>query len=139
MRYQKAGDKYVLRLETGEEVLAAITGFAADRRMDAGSVTGIGSVTDATLGYFDRASRDYARHSVPGDCEIVSLIGNISLKDGQPFAHVHVTLAGRDFHAVAGHLFAGKVAATCELVVEPLPGLVQRKKDAQTGLFLLDV
>ncbi len=139
MRYQKAGDRYMLRLETGEDLLGAITAFAADRRIDAGSVSGIGSVTDATLGYFDRTSKEYLRQPVPGDTEIVSLLGNLSLKDGQPFAHVHVTLGGRNMGVVAGHLFGGTVAATCELVVEPLPGLLQRTKDSATGLFLLDV
>ncbi len=139
MRYHKAGDRYVVRLETGEDVVQAVTAFASDRRIDAASVSGIGSITDATLGYFDRAAREYKKHGVPGDSEIVSLLGNLSLKEGQPFAHIHVTLAGPDFRAVAGHLFDGKVAATCELVVEPLPGLLQRKKDARLGLFLLDV
>jgi hypothetical protein len=139
MRYQRAGDSYLVRFETGEELVGALTAFAADQRIDTATFVGIGSVSDAVLGYFDREAGDYARHEVSGDMEIVSLTGNITLKDGRPFPHAHVALGGRDFRAVAGHLFEGKVAATCEVVVRPLPGAVQRQKDAKTGLYLLDL
>ncbi len=139
MQFTKAADSYLLRLETDEEIIEALGRFAQDRRIDTGTVLGIGSLYDAVLGYYDRTSKEYLRRSVEGDCEIVSLIGNITLKDGLPFPHVHVTLGTRAFEAIAGHLFQGKVAATCELVVRPLPGVIQRRKDARSGLFLMDV
>ncbi len=139
MQYTKTADSYLLRLDTDEEIIAAITKFANDRRIDSGTVSGIGSVHHVVLGYFDRETKQYLRRPVEPDCEIVSLAGNIAVKEGKPFAHVHVTLGTRDFQALAGHLFEGKVAATCELVIRALPGLVQRKADAATGLWLWDV
>ena len=139
MQYTKTADSYLLRLDTDEDIVAAIARFADDRRIDTGVVSGIGSVHHAVLGYFDRSSREYLRRTVEADCEIVSLAGNIALKDGKAFPHLHVTLGTRDFQALAGHLFEGKVAATCELVVRALPGIVQRKKDEASGLWLLDV
>jgi predicted DNA-binding protein with PD1-like motif len=139
MQYVKTADSYLLRLDPGEEIVAAITGFANDRRIDSGVVSGLGSVHHAVLGYFDRPGNEYLRRTVEPDCEIVSLLGNIALKDGSPFAHVHVTLGTRDFQALAGHLFEGIVAATCELLVRALPGMVQRRKDAASGLWLLDL
>jgi predicted DNA-binding protein with PD1-like motif len=139
VRSTKAADSYLLRLETDEDIVESLTRFAQDWRIDTGTVTGIGSVHHAVLGYFDRATKEYLRRPVDADCEIVSLVGNITLKDGFPFPHVHVTLGTRGFDAIAGHLFQGKVAATCELVVRPLPGAVQRRRDAASGLFLMDV
>lgn len=139
MQYSKTGDSYLVRLDTDEEIIGAITRFVDDRRIDSGSVSGLGSVHHAVLGYFDRATKEYLRRTIEADCEIVSLVGNIAVKEGKPFAHVHVTLGTRDFQALAGHLFEGKVAATCELVVRALPGLVLRKHDAASGLWLLDV
>ncbi len=71
--------------------------------------------------------------------EILSLAGNLAMKDAQPFAHLHVVLGGPKFEAVAGHLFEGKTAATCEIIVRPLKGFVQRTLDPATGLHLLDL
>lgn len=139
MQYQKTADSYVVRLATGEEIVGAVTRFARDMRIDTGAVTGIGSVNNVVLGYFDMATKEYLKKTIEPDTEIVSLAGNIALKEGQAFPHLHVTLGTRDFQAFAGHLFEGRVAATCELVIRHLPGIVQRKKDDATGLFLLDV
>ncbi len=139
MQYAKTPDGYLLRLDTDEEIVSKVAWFADDRRIDTGTVEGIGSLHHAVLGYFDRATNEYLRRSVEPDCEIVSLLGNISLKEGKAYPHLHVTLGTRDFQALAGHLFEGKVAATCELRIRPLSGMVQRKKDEKTGLWLLDV
>ncbi len=139
MQYTKKADSYLVRLDTDEEILSSIVRFADDRRIDSGVVSGIGTMHHAVLGYFDRQTRDYLRRSVEGDCEIISLAGNIGLKEGRPFAHVHVALGTREFQALAGHLFECKVAATCELVVRVLPGLLERHKDPASGLWLWNV
>lgn len=139
MRDTHLGDTWIVRLTTGEEIAGAITRFAAERRIDAGVVTGIGAAYDVVLGYFDRATREYERRTFTDDMEILSLAGNIALKEGQPFAHVHVTLGRRDFTTIGGHLFEAKAGATCELVVRPLAGPLRRVKDEATGLYLLDV
>ena len=139
MQYTKTAHGYLLRLDTDEEIVSTVAWFADDRRIDTGVISGIGSVHEAVLGYFDRVTKEYLRRMVEPDCEIVSLLGNISLKEGKAYPHLHVTLGTRDFQALAGHLFEGKVAATCELRVRALPGMVQRKKDEMTGLWLLDV
>ena len=139
MRYQRLGDAWILRLETDDEIFTTITRFAGERAIDTATVSGIGAVHHVVLGYFDRVTRDYVRHSIEDDVEIVSLAGNIALKDGKPFPHLHVIVSGRDFQAKAGHLFEGKVGATCEVVIKPLAGTVRRTKDERTGLFLLDV
>ncbi len=139
MQYSKNADWYLVRLATDEEIIATLTHFADDRRIDNAVVTGLGTMHRAVLGYFDRATKEYLRREIEPDCEIVSLVGNLSVKEGRPFAHVHVTLGTRDFQALAGHLFEGKVAATCELAIRALPGMVQRKKDEASGLWLWDV
>ncbi len=139
MRYQRLGEAWILRLETDEEIFSTITRFAGELAIDTATVTGIGAAHHLVLGYFDRATRDYVRHSIEEDVEIVSLSGNITLKQGKPFPHVHVIVSGRDFQAKAGHLFEGKVGATLEVVITPLVGYVQRVKDEDSGLFLLDL
>jgi predicted DNA-binding protein with PD1-like motif len=139
MRSAKLGNTFLIRLETGEEIAASVIEFARAHSIDAASVSAIGAAYDVVLGYFDRQTREYSRTPVEGEVEIVSLQGNIALKEGQPFPHLHIVVSGRDCVAKSGHFFEGRAGATCELVVTPLPGYVQRTKDEGTGLFLLDL
>lgn len=139
MRYLKLGDAYIVRLATGEEIHASLKELATLERIDAAGVEGIGAVYDAVLGYFDRTTSEYLRKTVPEEMEILSLSGNLSVKESQPFAHLHVVLGGRTFEAVAGHLFEGRTGATCEIIVRPLAGFVRRTLDEATGLYLLDL
>ena len=139
MRYLKLGDAYIVRLATGEEIHRSLTELATLERIDVASVAGIGAVYDAVLGYFDRSTREYLRRELPEEMEIVSLTGNLSVKQSQPFAHLHVVLGARNYEAIAGHLFEGKTGATCEIIVRPLKGFVQRTLDPATGLYLLDL
>ena len=72
--------------------------------------------------------------------EILSLIGNISLKDDKPFVHAHITLADQEGRAWGGHLaegtkvFAGEFVIQEYLTEKPLV----RHLDEETGLFLWD-
>ena len=87
MQYTKTADGYLLRLDADEEIVSKLTWFADDRRIDTGIVSGIGSVHHTVLGYFDRASKEYLRRTIETDCEIVSLQGNIALKEGKAFTN----------------------------------------------------
>ena len=129
----------MVRLETGEEIHASLKELATRERIDVAGIEGIGSVYDTVLGYFDRGTREYLRRTVPEEMEILSLAGNLAIKESQPFAHLHIVLGGRNYEALAGHLFEGKTGATCEIIVRPLKGYVQRKLDPATGLYLLDL
>ena len=139
MRYRKLGDAYILRLATGEEIHQSLRDFAVREHVDVAGVEGIGSVYDAVLGYFDRATREYLRRTVPEEMEILSLLGNLAIRESQPFAHLLAVLGGRAYVALAGHLFEGKTGATCEIIVRPLDGVVRRTLDEATGLYLLDL
>jgi predicted DNA-binding protein with PD1-like motif len=139
MRYARLGDTFLVRLFTGEEIVGTLTEFARAHSIDAAEVSGIGSAYGVVLGYFDRTTKQYERRAVDGEVEIVSLLGNVSIKEGQPFPHLHANVAGRDFRPYAGHFFEGNAGATCELVIRPMKGYAQRTKDEATGLFLLDL
>ena len=69
--------------------------------------------------------------------EITNLIGNISIKDGVPIVHAHVTLSDKDGHAYGGHLAPGTIVFACEVVVQALDGpSFERGLDQKTGLPL---
>ena len=91
----------------------------------AGILCGIGMLRDIEIGLYDGS--EYTRHRIDEPSEVLSLQGNVSMKEGNPFVHLHVSLAGHDFTAKGGHLFGGEVYMTIELVMRIFqPGLVRK-------------
>jgi hypothetical protein len=129
---------FVARLFLGEEVHTVLGAFAKQRGITAAWVQGIGALRSAEIGYFDLETRTYDRETFDQDLEVAPLVGNIGIKDGEPFAHLHVTLGARDFSARVGHLFRGEAGATLELRIEVFPGAtLLRLPDETVGLGLL--
>jgi predicted DNA-binding protein with PD1-like motif len=139
MRDARLGDSYLVRLDAGEEIVAAVAAFAADRRLDAASVAGTGAAHHVVLGCYDPAARGYVRRAIDGSLEIASLAGIIAVTEGRACPHLHAVLGGRDLAAMAGRFFEGRVVGTCELVIRPMRGYAQRVENVELGLFLLDL
>ena len=85
MEYRKFGETYVLRLEIGEEIITQIKKFCIKHGIGSGRVTDIGVVRRAKISYFNLASGDYLHREVSGNIEITSLMGSISIMEGEPF------------------------------------------------------
>jgi predicted DNA-binding protein with PD1-like motif len=124
---------HVIRLDRGEEVIASLAGFAAERGVRAGLISGLGAMGEVELGFFVPATRTYVRRSFPGDHEIGALTGNFSELNGKPFPHCHAIIGGQDFVAYTGHLFRGVVTVTCEVQVVTDPGVLRRIERAELG------
>ncbi|MBU0459098.1 DNA-binding protein [Patescibacteria group bacterium] len=139
MQFEHSNDAFVLRLETGEELVETLTKFLAENSIYSGIISGIGAASDITLNYFNMETKEYEDRTFPDDYEILSLTGNISLKDDIPFAHLHITLGTKDFVCIGGHLKSAKVSATCEVVIRKLEAKLDRRLDERTGLYLLDL
>ena len=123
-------------LKKGDDLLPALTAILKEAKISAGAITGIGAVTGAELGYFNGQTKSYEKIHVQENLEIVSLKGNISIKDNGVFPHLHAVLSKKDFSVVGGHLFAGIVYAF-EFEILVLAGKpFTRKFDEATGLFL---
>lgn len=137
MKFRKFGDTYLLRLEIGDEILSQLKLFCSELQVGAAKVSGIGVVGQAVISYFDLPSGEYLHRELSGNMEMTSLLGNISLVDGEPFPHLHVTLAGQNFHLLGGHLSSGVIGVTGELFVETYPGILERKVNQENGLNLL--
>ncbi len=141
MRSKRIGEgarrTFVLVFEPGEEAIAGLQGFAREQRLTAGHFTAIGAFSGATLGFFDRAKRTYEEIPVGEQVEVLSLAGNISLKEGAPQVHAHVVVGKRDGTAHGGHLLAAHVWPTLEVILSELPEHLQRVPDEETGLALL--
>ena len=98
----------------------------------------IGAVSKAVLGTYDQSQQVYVTFTTEGDLEILSCTGNISLKDGKPFVHAHVILAGEGGKTIGGHLFPGTIIFAGEAHILELTGGSPpvREYDPVTGLML---
>jgi hypothetical protein len=130
---------WALRLDGGEEIVEALRAFAAAHGVRAGSISAIGALGEAELGVFVPGRRDYVRRRFHGDHEILSLTGNFSELDGEPFPHCHVVIAAEDFVARGGHLFRGVVTVTCEVQVVTDPGALRRVRRPELGFNPLEL
>jgi predicted DNA-binding protein with PD1-like motif len=129
----------VERFKTGEDILERLNDLVQRSQVSAGSFTAIGAVEKATLGYFTGEGK-YSSNSLQGPLEIVSCLGNVSLKEGTPFVHAHITLSDKEGKTYGGHLMPGTtVGATFELNLQSYDQMeLRRKFDSETKLFLLD-
>ncbi len=75
MKYKRAGDAYVLKLEPGDEIHASVAEFAKKEKIRLAAVAAIGSVTDPTIGYYSVRTKEYYRREFHGEFEIVGCKG----------------------------------------------------------------
>ena len=139
MRWIEDHSRLLVRFEVGEKLPDGLVEFARRLGIVSGSLTGIGGVCNVMLGYYDLQERRYVTFAVPGIVELVSLIGNVSLANGQPFWHLHASVADREGNLKGGHLVSLEVAITLECWIERGGKMIQRKQDDYSGLNLLDL
>lgn len=123
----------------GDEVKSGLEQFARDKRITGASLTGIGAFSEATLAYFDPDKLDYTDLPVTEQVEVLSLLGNVTLEGGEPTVHAHVVVGKRDGSTAGGHLKAGTVWPTLEVLIEETPKHLRKRYDRETGLTLIDL
>jgi predicted DNA-binding protein with PD1-like motif len=137
---EAGGQVHVVILDSGEEAFAALTRFANEARISAASVTAIGAFERATVGWFDFISKTYKKIEVNEQCEVLSAIGDVAVgDDGKASLHIHIVLGLSDGSTRGGHLLAGTVRPTLEVVLTKVPAKLRRKKRADLGIALIDI
>jgi hypothetical protein len=135
--WRRAGGFFILRLVRGEDIPTEVAGFVRRLKVRSGIVSGIGAASDIELGYFHLHSRRYARKRIKAECEVASIAGNIAWAEHEPVCHLHAVVTDSRMRAWGGHLFAARVAATCEVCITPGRARLARVVDPETGLKLL--
>ena len=137
VREVKAVKMFMGKLEFGADLLEEITRICVDRDIHLGWVEALGAVKKARLGYYNQKEREYHFYELDQTLEITNLVGNVSIKDGVPIVHAHVTFSDKDGHAYGGHLAPGTIVFACEVVIQVLDGpKFERGLDQETGLPL---
>jgi hypothetical protein len=127
---------HLIRLDRGEDVLAALTGYAAEHGIGAGTIQGIGAVEDVVIGAYSSESWAYSKVALEGEWELLSFQATVALLDGEPFVHPHVVLGDAGGRVRGGHLFEARVAVTGEFTLLSADVRVTREMDERVGLKL---
>lgn len=131
-------DKILIgRLKKGDDLLIELTKICERENIPYGKVEGIGAVSCANLGYYDQVNKRYLWNKIDDSMEVLSFIGNISIKDNKTFIHAHIVLGDESGKAVGGHLGEGTKVFAFEYIIFPFKGgKLIRDYDEDTGLFL---
>ncbi len=136
MQYKRFDNTVFLRIDKGEEILEQLQAMAQAEHITLASVQALGAVDDFTVGVFNTAEKKYYANHFEGMYEIVSLTGTITTKNGEFYAHLHMSAGDDKGLVVGGHLNRAVVSATCEMVVTVVPGTVERVFNEDVGLNL---
>jgi uncharacterized protein len=128
---------FAVILDTDDEAVQCLTAFAKEHRLSASQFTALGAFRDCVLGYFDWEKKDYARIPIEEQVEVLALVGDIALNDGEPKLHPHVVVGKSDGTAHGGHLLEAHVRPTLEVIITESPVHLQRQSDRETGLALI--
>ena len=130
--------EYLLSLGYGSDIISEVLDFSSTKNISAGFFEAIGAVQGVVLAYYDQQAKEYLQLSQDERMEIASCMGNICEKEGERFAHAHITCARGDGSTLAGHLVSCKVFA-CELRLKAYENRILRQPDEKTGLWLMDL
>jgi uncharacterized protein len=90
------------------------------------------------LGWFDPQRKMYKKIPIVGQHEVIGMSGDIVLYQGKPVVHMHMVVGSPYETTRAGHVLAGYVSPTLEVMVTVDPVSMQKRFDARTDLTLID-
>jgi hypothetical protein len=139
MEYKKIENKIVFRLEMGEGLMESTQRIATAENVKLASINGIGACSKIEMGYIDLSIKEYVFKTFEGNLEILQATGNITLKDGEPFPHIHISVANNECQAFGGHLNEATISATFEGVMQIIDHEIHREFNEDLGLALMNV
>jgi uncharacterized protein len=129
---------YALIFDTGDEITSTLKQFAREHQLGGSSFKAIGALSDARVGWFNWETKKYETAAeFREQVEVLSLIGDIALHDGNPEVHAHMVVGKRDGTAHGGHLLEAHVRPTLEVILTESPDKLRKEHDPDSGLALI--
>ncbi len=138
MKYRVSENKVLVVLEKGDEILESLYKIAKDIDIKSCWINGIGAAENIILGAYPLSEKKYIKKDFNGEYELTGIIGNITIKENEPFVHIHTTISDEDCNAFGGHLFSAVVTATCEIMLTLMNKTINRVECNEVGLYLWD-
>ena len=139
MKAKRFRNKFIVRIDSGEEIIETLKQFCRSNCIKLGTVQGIGATNKATIGLFDAETKKYNSRVLAGDHEIAPLLGNISTMNGEVYLHIHANLCDSENNSFGGHLSSAVVSATFEAIIDVIDGEIDREFSDEIGLNLYKI
>ena len=136
MNYRIEKNKIFIKIAQNELINKSFEKLAESNNIGCAWVNGLGAIQNPEVGYYSISKKSYCKKKFSGDYELLSLIGNISMKDGKHFSHTHITFSDTNYRVFGGHLFDAKVTAAGEFIMFPGNKNINRDMNAKIGLPL---
>ena len=141
MRYQLVDERrktFVLVSETNDELAQGLKQFACELKLPSASFKAIGTLSSVRLGWLNWKTKQYEPSvSLNEQLELLSLIGEVAPRGGEPQVHAHAVVGKRDGTAHGGHLLQAYIRPTCEVVLMESPVHLRKEYDASAGIPLI--
>ena len=134
MQFQKVGKDYLINIDKDEKVVETLTRFCKENGIKNAKLSGIGAVKKTKIGAYDLPKKEYIKREYSEILELLSLEGNVALKDGEPFIHAHVVLSDHNMQTLGGHLFETTVGVAGEFFLTQFDGNAYRELKPDIGL-----
>lgn len=134
----KNSKTYLCRLNYGKDLIEELESFCEINNISSGIINGIGALQNVTMGFYNQIEKKYYSTTIDEPVEIISLLGNISIKKDRIFPHLHIAVANSDHQTFSGHLMSPAKIFACEISILQLGGNrpFHRYPDSITGLSL---
>ena len=134
MIFRKENETIYFSIQEGDYVNKTFEEFARQHNIGCAWINGIGAFENPEIGFYSKENKKYLRRQFKGEYELVSLIGNISIKDKDVFSHTHVTFSDDKFRVFGGHLFDAKISLAGEFIMRIGKQKIFRRMNDNIGL-----
>ncbi|MBI1807294.1 MAG: DNA-binding protein [Ignavibacteria bacterium] len=125
------------QLPYGADLLESLTHIVQKENIRLGRISALGATTHAVVAYYDQDTKQYNPLEFKDGMEILNLHGNVSMRDGKPFVHIHILLGDAEGKVFGGHVMPGTKLFACEISIDEIGGEeLARAHDERTGLYL---
>ena len=136
MKFRMEKSRAYMTLAKGDNINKTFESFAEVKGVGCAWLNGIGALENPEIGYYSLEDKSYYRKTFKGEYELTSLIGNITLKEGKPFSHTHITFSDTEFRVFGGHLFNANITAAGEFIMQFSSDEINHEMNAEIGLPL---
>jgi uncharacterized protein len=132
------GPVHILKPAFGSDLLKELNDFVHAHNINLAWFSGLGAVSRSTIRYYDQPLQEWVDLEHEQRLEVTGMIGNVSLLNGEPIVHAHITFADAQGRCFGGHLGPNTLVFNMEILLTTLTASkpVIRKMDTQTGLTI---
>lgn len=120
---------------SGENLFSALKQCAANMGIKSAMFSGLGSIAEVKIGYYQHDTHHHVCKFFSGIYEIVSLTGNITCAENKPFIHLHAGISGDTFQVSGGHIIDAYAGPATEIMIIPLTAAIHREFNPDLGIY----